>query len=683
LESRRVELADSGIQRALRKRFDTKRAICEFIWNGFDARASVVNLDYETNEFGVMAAIEVRDNGNGIKFQFLDRTFAPFWESIRALQQGADGRPTTVHGKNGIGRFSFFVFANKAEWLTTFADDDGHHRKFSITMTKGSLHEYETTEPESSDSPTGTVVRFTGISASVDEHMIDNIVSEYALKQFAWLLELNASRDFKLIINGTRQECEALIDDSEETEHNIRDGEQTHSFGIRFIRWAENLGKAASKYHYVGSDSFERGNEKTPFSRRGDGFYHSVYVKSNFFDLADTIGFATLTNTRSDPSLFGKHTIVFQKLRDHLDSYLHNKRHPFIQESAGRLLERYESEGVLPTFGESTLDLFRRSQLHQLVRELYQVQPKLFRELNAQQKITFLMLLNLLLEERDREEIFAILEHVLGLSPPEREQFLRVLQRSRLSNVIRTIALIEDRFKAVAQLEKLVYDEETYANERDHLQKLIESNYWLFGEEYELVTADKGFAKAMRNFIYRTTGETETDDFDHPNKLRRMDIFATQVVSGFDRISCLVVELKSPSVDLGSEEFLKLDQYRQTVLADARWKNDRLHWQFMLVGKERKDDPLINSMLETAKVHGETSLVSHLESGRVKTYVKRWSEILTDFTLRHNFLLEKLELERDELIDENSTAEDIIRDQAFNSAARPGEPVIPSKPKRL
>ncbi len=679
MDARRVELADSGIQRALRRRFTTKRAICEFIWNGFDAGASAVNLDYETNELGVIDAIEIRDDGTGIDFNDLHRTFAPFWESIRALKNGTKNRLTTVHGKNGIGRFSFFAFANSAVWQTVFADENGNRQRFSITMKKGSLHEYRTTDPEGTDAPTGTVVRFTGIPTTIDEDMIENSISEYALKQLAWLLELNTSRDFKLIVNRKRLDCGHLIDDSEETEQKIREDDESHIFTIRYTRWAENLGNRSSKYHYIGSDDIERGNENTPFYGTGDGFYHSVFVKSAFFDRADVLGFETLTNVRNDPSLFGKHAIVFQQLREHLDSYLHTKRYPFLQESAERLIELYESENVLPQFGNSKLERFRRDQLYQLVHELYQVQPKVFRELNRQQKKTFLMLLNLLLEERDREEILAILEEVLQLPPADRRDFLHVLERSRLSNVIRTIAMIEDRFRAVAQLEKLVYDEETYANERDHLQKLIESNYWLFGEEYELVTADKGFVKAMRNFIYRTTGETEVDDYDHPEKLRRMDIFATQVVKGSDRISCLVVELKHPSVDLGRGELLKLDEYRDMVLADPRWSNDRLYWQFLLVGKDLKDEPHIKNLMETARSHGETSLVSYLHSGRVSTYVKLWSEILTDFTLRHNFLLEKLELERDELVDQNATADDMIRDQAFNTAARPGEPDIPPK----
>ena len=567
-------------------------------------------------------------------------------------------------------------------WQTVFADEEGHRRSFSITMNKGSLHEYDTTDPELSDAPTGTIVRFTGVSISVDENMIEDSIMNYAKKQFAWLLELNANRDFKLIINRKRLSYRDIIDDSEETEHSIREGDRTHSFALRYIRWTENLGKGASKFHYIGSDNIERGNQNTPPSIRGDGFYPSVYVKSKFFDQADTLGFETLASTRKDPSLFGRHAIVFQQLRDHLDSYLYNKRHPFLQDSARRLLELYESEGVLPQFGNSTLDLFRRDQLHQLVRELYQVQPKLFRELNPQQKKTFLMLLNLLLEERDRKEILAILEHIMGLAPPERQQFLHTLQRSRLSNVIRTIAMIEDRFRAVAQLERLVYDEKTGANEREHLQKVIESNYWLFGEEYELVTADKGFVRAMRNFIYLTSGETNLDDFQHPDQLRRMDIFATQVVKGSDRISCLVVELKHPSVRLGRGELLELEEYRDMVISDSRWTDDRLYWQFLLVGKEFRDESHIRNLMETAKSYGETSLVSYLHSGRVRTYVKRWSEILTDFRLRHNFLLEKLGLERDELIDQNTTAAKIVRDQVLNTSARPGEPDIPPKSKK-
>ena len=41
------------------------------------------------------------------------------------------------------------------------------------------------------------------------------------------------------------------------------------------------------------------------------------------------------------------------------------------------------------------------------------------------------------------------------------------------------------------RLRIIVLDHTIYANERDHVQKIVEQHYWLFGEQHHLVTADK------------------------------------------------------------------------------------------------------------------------------------------------------------------------------------------------
>ena len=46
-----VEITSSGIKKVLQK-YSAERAIAEYIWNGFDAKASKVCLDYSFNELG-------------------------------------------------------------------------------------------------------------------------------------------------------------------------------------------------------------------------------------------------------------------------------------------------------------------------------------------------------------------------------------------------------------------------------------------------------------------------------------------------------------------------------------------------------------------------------------------------------------------------------------------------------
>ena len=63
--------------------------------------------------------------------------------------------------------------------------------------------------------------------------------------------------------------------------------------------------------------------------------------------------------------------------------------------------------------------------------------------------------------------------------------------------LFRSIHFIEDRYKVIESLKKILFEYTDYANERNHIQKIIEQHYWLFGEQYNLVTADQRMQRAL------------------------------------------------------------------------------------------------------------------------------------------------------------------------------------------
>jgi DNA topoisomerase VI subunit B len=60
---------------------DYKKAIAEYIWNGFDARATEVRLNFDGNELGRISAFSISDNGTGIPLESIDETFGNFLDS--------------------------------------------------------------------------------------------------------------------------------------------------------------------------------------------------------------------------------------------------------------------------------------------------------------------------------------------------------------------------------------------------------------------------------------------------------------------------------------------------------------------------------------------------------------------------------------------------------------------------
>lgn len=60
---------------------DYKEALCEFIWNGFEANATEVRISHTLNETGGVKEIIVSDNGDGIDYNDIQDTFGTFLSS--------------------------------------------------------------------------------------------------------------------------------------------------------------------------------------------------------------------------------------------------------------------------------------------------------------------------------------------------------------------------------------------------------------------------------------------------------------------------------------------------------------------------------------------------------------------------------------------------------------------------
>ena len=89
-------------------------------------------------------------------------------------------------------------------------------------------------------------------------------------------------------------------------------------------------------------------------------------------------------------------------------------------------------------------------------------------------------------------------------------------------------------------------------------------------------------------------------------------------------------------------------------------------WEFYLVGNSFTTDNYIKNEINTNKTHGERSLVFKVNN--YKIYVKTWSEIFAEFKIRYDFLLDKLSLSRDKIMQTYKTADDVIAQQKESSA---------------
>lgn len=627
---------------------DYRKAIAEYIWNGFDAGATCVEIRYTANPLGGVDDLWVIDNGSGIKYDTLDLTFGAFLDSNKTQTYQ---RSSEVRGRKGKGRFSYNVISGGASWQTKFKDDEGNVKQYKIKIYSSDRSEYDASEPEAVPAEerqaTGTAVHFLDMRSNlVEDDLTGDSFCNYLSSEFAWFLELNKSKGYTIKIEGVDLDYRNLIGESEE--QIIELGEET--FTINFIRWTRKIG---DKYYYylMNSNLREVCKVLTSFNNKSTTFHHSVYVTSQYFNRFE---WDKEPGARLD-GIYNQSHETYKALMKLLRSYLANKEKEYIRAvGAAQLIAQYEKDGILPKFSDDKYGKERKKDLVEAIQVIYSVQPKIFLKLATEQRKTMVGFLNLLLDSNERNNVITIIEGVVRLTPEEREELANTLRATTLSRINSAISLVKNRLIVIEGLKKLVKDNERFTTERDHIQKIIEENYWLFGEQFNLVTADKPFTTALMEFTYLLDGQVEKGNFTAEDARRRPDIFICrgQALPGYQYSSFLeeqiIVELKRPSVVIGTTQLRQIQDYRDIILKEPNFNSQMRRWKFIVVGKEV--DESVKSEYKTFADKNRPMLVHYRDNFEI--YAMTWDDVFLTFEHRENFILEKLKFDKQVIHDE-------------------------------
>lgn len=415
-----VNITSTGIKKVLRL-YNKKQALAEYIWNGFDAKADTIRIDYTHNELGTLESLKVSDNGYGINFSHLKDKFNPFYESEKAMEQRIHLHKSTMHGKNGVGRLTFFTFAHHAEWNTVY-EEQGIYKNGSIQVAVGGLNNYESVmiNENVKTATTGTTVSFSNIQLS--KEAIELSIIPYLQAEFCWFLELNKNRGFSIIINGVPLTYQDNIIDYEEGLV-FRYPDSNTVFKVKFIQWKESLHKELSKNYFINHKGQEVYKDYTTLNKKADEYYHSVFIESEFFNEFDF----SSSDHDAQVKLYSrtKSSSEYKYLIKKINELLRTKRKPFLKEFSNKLIEKYELEGVLPKFEAE--EQSKRHDLVETLKVIYEIQPKLFSGLSIDQKKTFVRLIHVLLNSSDRAQLFHVIEGIVELEAEEREELMGFL----------------------------------------------------------------------------------------------------------------------------------------------------------------------------------------------------------------------------------------------------------------
>lgn len=651
-QKRQIRLHSKGIKKIL-KRYDYNRAIAEYIWNGFDAQANCIELIFEENQLGPINNLEIKDNGFGIPQDKLKDKFDPFFESEKNLGEQEFRHNSAFHGKNGVGRLTFFKFATHAKWVTVY-EKDKKYFTYPIEIDINDLNIYSGLNSKINETKhtKGTSVFFDGIY-TLTTSTFKNEVVEYLKKEFGWFLELNKKKNFQIKINGETLDYSKLIADQEEF---IIEHEETKTlFNIKYIRWKEFI-EEYSQFYYLDKNSVEKYKETTTLNLQGDKFYHSLYIQSDYF-----YNFNFKNKGVSKTGLFEKDRSdkPFKYLHKEILTYLRKKRKPFLIEYSNQLIKEYEIQELFPQFDDDKFGQIRKEDFEEVVKGICRIEPKIFNELSQEQLKTLLGLLNALLGSTEREQILIILKSVIELTIEDKNELTDLLKVTTFSHLIKTGTLIKERYDVINNTKQIVFNKELGANERDHLQKVISDNYWIFGEQYHLVTeAEPDFEEALRRYLYILNGDNKQVEINNKDKEKEMDIFICRQNKEIDTIDNIVIELKHPNITLGEKELSQVKKYMNVILKEDRFNANNMDWEFYLVGNDF--DEYIKGEIENTKVKGIRALV--YSAGNYKVYVKKWSEVFTEFETKHKFIDDKLQLQKHNLEKKYGNIEKLIQD---------------------
>ena len=188
-----AQITDEGIKKHF-KSMDPYKAIFEFVWNGFDAKANNVHIVLQKNALDTLESITICDDGEGIDLSNLCNSFEKFNESNK---KDDDDK----HGSHGRGRLAFYKLANKATWFTKWNNKNAIIKisADAISQYSGEYIEVEKQNKFLNDIKSGTSVVLSSLYPRTPFPTEDTLFDSLK-KEFSWLLIINPHK--KLFLNG-------------------------------------------------------------------------------------------------------------------------------------------------------------------------------------------------------------------------------------------------------------------------------------------------------------------------------------------------------------------------------------------------------------------------------------------------------------------------------------------------
>ncbi|MGS0740457.1 ATP-binding protein [Glaciimonas sp. GG7] len=634
-----AEISDEGIKKHF-KNIEPCAAIFELAWNGLDANASIVDIGIRDNKMDFIDSVYVHDNGDGIDFENMKDNFGKFNDSHKKEDAGQ-------HGSHGRGRLAFHRTCHEATWHTKSLKG---HAKIKIEGTN--IKHYSAKKIDAQyqhnalrDCTKGTFIELSNFHENLPA--LDKL-HEYFSTEFGWYLALNPDRIIR--INGNNVTVPG---------HEIHEEKVTIDtviFNVKIIRWFEKPSSEKSFTYLLNGAGNTVHKQLSSFNQKAN-FFTSIYIQSSWADDFSVEGvnlFTAPTHTTDSDE--------WKKLIRSVNDFAQRVYEDFLRQFVDAEIEKYVTDGIFPEYKgvEAGQAAYRLINTKIIVKSIYTADPTVFNSLNKKQRKVIIRLLDRIAVSNENDAIFEILDSVLDLDKNSLDLLEMQLKTTQLENIVSTIEVLRQRQSAVNKLRELMNVHFKDVLETPDLQKIIESNTWLFGHRYETIGAEEDtFTKIAKDLWDGISGIDTIEDGDVEGGAtiegakRQTDLFLARKILTHDsfgeqKYRCIIIEIKRPGIALNKKHLRQLDDYADIIKRHPEFNSELMHFELILIGRKiSSTDTEIASRMKSQIPKGEMGLVS--DDDRMKRYVLNWYTLLDRFEISNDFMLKNLNLRRDSL----------------------------------
>lgn len=539
-----------------------------------------------------------------------------------------------VHDMEGRGRYKALALGRAATWKVCHKEDC-ESSAFSIKMLESDIKGVSVTLPVVVvNQPTGTVVE-------IDDLRRDfrSLVSEEGRQELTEIFALYLMNypDVRIQIDGTDLNPQDAIGGKTMLAINaIVDNEgTTHPAELQLIEWRVSGRKTL---YLCSMDGFPLDQVDTRFHI--GNFSFSAYLKSPYIQLlhdAERLGLGEMD---------GQLRIAVEGARNTIKTYFRQRE----AERAQSVVEQWKIEKIYPYEGDaqSPIEEAERQVFDIVAVNLQSISSDLESAPRRSRALHLRMLKNAI--ERSPEELQLILTEVMQLPAKKQKELAELLPETTLSAIITAAKTVADRLKFIKGLDAIVFDPEKRdrLKERSQLHKILASNTWVFGEEYNLWVSDGDLRRVLELHKKHLDPSILIDEpvkvIGQKRGIVDLMFSCASRRHRADDIEHMVVELKAPKISLGADETTQIKKYALAVSNDQRFATvPNVRWHFWLVGNE------YNEMVD-AEIEGGPDPRRRLiqRTAKVQIGVKTWGELIEENRARLQFFQEHLQHTADE-----------------------------------